>query len=49
MTVGSKDDSSSGDDNQSIDLTEDSDELPSLSLLVSTLILSLIAVRKRQR
>ena len=49
VTVGSKDDSSGSDGNQSIDLTEDSDELPSLSLLVSALILSLIAVRKRQR
>ena len=49
VTVGSKDDSSTGDSNQSVDLTEDTDELPSLSLLVSTLILSLIAVSRRQR
>ena len=49
VTVGSKDDSSTGDSNQSVDITEDSDELSSLSLLVSTLILSLIAVSRRQR
>ena len=49
VTVGSRDDSSTGDSNQSVDITEDSDELSSLSLLVSTLILSLIAVSRRQR
>jgi len=49
VTVGSTDDSSSGDNNQSVDLTEDSDELSSLPLLVSTLTLSLIAVSRRQR
>ena len=38
VTVGSKDDSSTGDSNQSVDITEDSDELSSLSLLSSSFI-----------
>ena len=49
VTVGSKDESSTGDSNESVDLAEESDDLPSLSLLFSTLILSLIAVSRRQR
>ena len=49
VTVGSKAESSTGDSNESVDLAEESDDLPSLSLLFSTLILSLIAVRRRQR
>ncbi|MEC8073445.1 MAG: PKD domain-containing protein, partial [Candidatus Thermoplasmatota archaeon] len=49
VTVGSKAESSTGDSNESVDLAEESDDLPSLSLLFSTLILSLIAVSRRQR
>ena len=49
VNVGQEGSSSEGENGTEETSTESSDDLPSLSLLVSTLILSLIAISRRQR
>ena len=49
VNVGQEISSSEGENGEEETSTESSDDLPSLSLLVSTLVLSLIAISRRQR
>ena len=49
VNVGQGDSNSGGGGETEDKLTESSDDLPSLSLLVSVLLISIIAVSRRQR